>query len=153
VLWPGRWGATRRREYFEGDSPRGPREHPCWWDPSELHREGRPWNETAAAGTLAESRPAPVAIEARREDDLAVVDYEFAVPAPGGGQREPARVVVAPVDERGEVGVARSFPVEAGKGSLALQLPADREWTGVRVCAASALGVPGECQTASFTAA
>ena len=42
VLWPGRWGATRRREFFEADSPRGPREHPQWWDPAELHREARP---------------------------------------------------------------------------------------------------------------
>jgi hypothetical protein len=150
VLWPGRWGATRRREYFEGDSPRGPREHPCWWEPAELHREGRPWSATAAAGMLAENGPVAITIEARREEDLAVVDYEFAAPA--RGQREPARVVVAPVDERGEVGAARSFPVEARKGSLALQLPADGEWRGVRACAASTLGVPGECQTASFAA-
>ncbi len=42
VLWPGRWGATRRREFFEADSPRGPREHPQWWHPAELHREARP---------------------------------------------------------------------------------------------------------------
>lgn len=152
VLWPGRWGATRRREYFEGDSPRGPREHPGWWDPAELHREGRPWSgPLPTARLLPGAVPAAVSIGAHREEDLAMVDYKF--DAPAAEQREPARIVAAPVDEHGEVGPARSFPVEGRQGSVALQLPANRDWRGVRVCAASALGVPGECQTASFVAA
>jgi hypothetical protein len=151
VLWPGRWGATRRREYFEGESPRGPREHPGWWDPAELHREGRPWSgPLPTARQLPGALPAAVAIGARREADLAVVDYRFE--APTAEQREPARIVAAPVDGSGEVGPARSFPIEGRRGSLALQLPADRDWRGVRACAASALGVPGECRTAAFAA-
>lgn len=151
VLWPGRWGATRRREYFEGDSPRGPREHPSWGDPAEVHREGRPWSgPVQTAQVFPDRSPAPIAIEVRREDNLAVVDYRF--DAPTTGQREPARIVAAPIDKSGEVGPARSFPVEGQQGSLALQLSEDGDWRGVRACAASALGIPGECRTASFVA-
>jgi hypothetical protein len=149
VLWPGRWGATRRREYFEGDSPRGPREQPCWWDPAELHREGRPWSGPQEGGsTLTDRGPAPIAVEAQREGDLAVVNFRLARPAQG--QREPIRIVAAPVDAEGNVGAARAFPLEARQGSLAIQLPPEWDWQGVRACAASALGVPGECRTAAF---
>ena len=149
VLWPGRWGSTRRREYFEADSPRGPREHPCWWDPVELHREGRPWSGAVASErVLAEAAPDPARVEARREGDLAVVDYSF--PEPDGGQREPARIVAAPVDGRGETGAARSFPVEGRRGSFAIQLPGG-DWRGVRASVASELGVPGQSLTAPFS--
>jgi hypothetical protein len=152
VTWPGRWGSTRRREYFEADSPRGPREHPCWWNPVELHREGRPWSgPVAAERVLAGARPAPAQIEARREDDLAVVGYSFAEPE--GERREPARIVAAPVDAGGETGAARSFAVEGRRGSFAIQLPPGRDWRGVRVCVASALGVPGQSLTAPFAPA
>lgn len=146
VLWPGRWGATRRREYFEGDSPRGPREDPCWWDPAELHREGDPWADPVAAEVaLTGSAPPRFAIEARREDGLAVVTYRFE--APEEGQREPARILAAPVDAEGNVGVAGSFPLDGLDGSLAIQLPSDRGWHSVRACAASVLGVPGDPRT------
>lgn len=144
VLWPGRWGATRRREHFEGDSPHGPREHHCWWDPAELHREGRPWAEPLAAeAALTAAAPAPFALEARREEGLAVVSYSF--DEPEKERREPTRIVAAPVDAGGEVGVAGSFPLEGRKGSLAIQLPPGRDWREIRACAASALGIPGEC--------
>lgn len=33
---------------------------------------------------------------------------------------------------------------------LVEELPGDREWRGVRACAASALGAPGKCLTAAF---
>lgn len=146
VLWPGRWGATRRREYFEGDSPRGPREHPCWWDPAELHREGHPWaGPLAAEAALLAAAPAPFALEARREGGIAVVGYSF--DEPEKERREPTRIVAAPVDAAGEIGVAGSFPLQGRQGSLAIQLPAGHDWRAVRACAASALGIPGECVT------
>ncbi|HET7589822.1 MAG TPA: hypothetical protein VFK14_06510 [Solirubrobacterales bacterium] len=146
ALWPGRWGATRRREYFEGDSPRGVREHPCWWNPAERHREASPWSEPQAAeAALVAAAPAPFALEARREGSLAVVSYRFA--EPDMERREPARIVAAPVDATGEVGVAGAYPLEGREGSLAIQLPANRDWAGVRACAASALGIPGKCLT------
>jgi hypothetical protein len=146
VLWPGRWGATRRREYFEGDSPFGPREHPCWWDPAQLHREGHAWAEPLAAeAALLAAAPAPFALEARREEGLAVVGYRFEEPE--RERREPARILAAPVDADGKVGIAGSFPLAGRTGSLAIQLPEDREWCAVRACAASALGIPGGCLT------
>ncbi|HET7454566.1 MAG TPA: hypothetical protein VFJ76_03505 [Solirubrobacterales bacterium] len=148
VLWPGRWGSTRRREWFEGESPRGPREHPCWWDPGELHDEGRPWEGSATGRELGEDRVPAVSLETYREEDLAVVSYAFDEFDAGGA--EPARIVAAPLDAAGEVGVARSFPVEGWRGSFAVQLAGEREWHGLRACAASQLGVPGACATAAF---
>ncbi|MDQ2630790.1 MAG: hypothetical protein M3Y75_07425 [Actinomycetota bacterium] len=149
VLWPGRWGATRRREYFEANSPGGPREHSCWWDPAEMHREARPWGGAASGEpSLAGAPPAPLEIEARQEESLAVIGYGF--PEPSDGQQEPVKVVAAPVEADEQLGVASSFPVEGRGGSFALELPPDREWLGVRVCAASSLGVPGRTLTARF---
>lgn len=151
VLWPGRWGSTRRREYFEGDSPRGPREHSCWWDPAELHREARPWSgPVPAAHSMPRAVPAAGRIEARREGDLAVVSYNF--DAPGPEQREAARIVAAPVDRNGEVGAANPFLVEGREGSFAIQLAAEHEWSGIRACAASDRGVPGQSMTLHFAA-
>lgn len=149
VLWPGRWGSTRRREYFEANSPRGPREHPGWWDPAELHREGRPWSGAESEEpALSGAPPAPERIEARREENLAVVSYSF--PEPVGGQREPVRAVAAPVDDREVAGAAACFAVEGRAGSFAVQLPAGEEWRGVRLCTASDLGVPGPTFTVPF---
>jgi hypothetical protein len=150
VHWPGRWGSTRRREYFEADSPRGPREHPGWWDPLGLHRDGRPWSGAAATErVLAGAAPGPFRIEARQEEALALVDYSLSDAREERG--EPARIVVAAVDERGEAGPARSFPVEHRQGSFALQLPLGSDWHGVRACVASRLGVPGQSRTAPFS--
>jgi hypothetical protein len=149
VRWPGRWGATRRREYFEGESPLGPREHPCWWDPAELHREARPWSgPVPAERVLPGEAPAPARMEARREGDLAVVSYRF--PEPAAQEREPARIVAAPVDGEGEVGGAHPFPVEGRHGSFAVQLQPGRVWRGVRASAASDRGVPGPSLTVGF---
>jgi hypothetical protein len=146
VRWPGRWGSTRRREYFEGESPRGPQDHPGWWDPGELHREGRPW----AHGDLIKGDLVPfLELGARCEERMAVVSYRLA--AADAGLGEPARIVAAPVGERGEVGAARSFPVEGREGSLVIQLGGVHEWHGVRACATSERGVPGECRTAPLS--
>jgi hypothetical protein len=149
VLWPGRWGSTRRREYFERDSPRGPREHSCWWDPAELHREGKPWSgPIPAAPALPGAAVTPAQVEARREGDLAVIDYRL--PEPRGDRREAVRMLVAPVDQSGEVGLSHSFPVEGREGSLAIQLPAQRGWQGVRACVVSDLGAPSESLNVPF---
>jgi hypothetical protein len=149
VTWPGRWGSTRRREYFEADSPHGPREHPCWWDPAELHREARPLSNPVPNGrTLPGAPPRPVRLQAQRDGDVAVVSYGFARLGPG--ERKPARIVAAPIDAEGEVGAAQPFPVEGGNGSFAVQLPAEREWQGVRASIASDRGIPGESLAALF---
>jgi hypothetical protein len=148
VHWPGRWGATRRREYFEADSPRGPGRHPVWWDPAELEREAQPW-DAAAAGAL-DGLPAPAAprLRAHREDGLAVVEYSFGQPRPGDA--EPARLVAAPVDATGQPGPVRALRAEGREGSFTLQLPPDGEWDGVRAGAASERGVPGPVAAASL---
>lgn len=140
LLWPGRWGSTRRRESFEGDSPRGPRGLPHWWDPQELHREARPWRDGLAEKLEGPPRPR---VSARREGELAIVSYRF--PPPRADEGEPARIVAAPLAVGdAEPSAAHSLPVEGLEGSFAVQLPAGAEWMGVRVSAASDRGVPGE---------
>ncbi len=146
VLWPGRWGSTRRREFFEADSPRGPCRQPQWWDPAELHREARPWRGAGANGG---SPPPRMGIEARREGDLAIVSYRFEDPREGEG--EPARIVVAPFapgDDDPSGG--RPHQVEGRQGSFAVQLPGGRDWAGVRASAASDRAVAGETIAAAF---
>jgi hypothetical protein len=140
VLWPGRWGATRRRECFEADSPRGPREQPQWWDPAELHREARPLAEETE---LTGDPPPRPQLEARREGELAIVSYRFGAPVAGEG--EPARIVVVPFAVGdGRPSPSQSLPIEGQRGSFALQLPSERDWAGVRAGVASDRGVAGE---------
>ena len=144
VLWPGRWGSTRRREHFELDSPRGPRRHPQWWEPASFHDEAAPWT----GETLVEDAgapPAPPQLEVRREGSLALISYGF----PSGGAAA-ARLVAAPFDASGEPGGSHPFAIEAPAGELALQVSGEREWHGVRVAATSMRGVPGETVSASF---
>lgn len=146
VLWPGRWGSTRRREFFEADSPRGPREQPQWWDPAELHREARPGS--GGAVVVGEPPPKP-RLEARREGDLALVSYRFDDPA--GDEGVAARIVVAPfAGGSADPSATHSLPVEGRQGSFALQLPSGRQWTGVRASVASDRGVPGATVAAAF---
>jgi hypothetical protein len=145
--WPGRWGATRRREYFEAESPRGPGRHPAWWDPAELEREAAPW-EGGESQALDEPAPPAPHLRARREGGLAVVEYSFGEPGPDGA--EPARLVAATVDAAGEPGPMRALAVEAREGSFTLQLPPESEWSGVRAGAASERGVPGSVGTAAL---
>lgn len=147
VLWPGRWGSTRRREYFEGDSPRGPREHHQWWDPLELHREARP---ATSAGAGAVQAPPSLRLRAQREGGVAVVSYEFEEPR--DGTAEPARIVAAPLDGSGGPSVSRPFAIEGRRGSFALQLAWDRDWSGVCAAVTSAEGISGKTVTAEFAA-
>jgi len=146
VAWPGRWGSTRRREYFEADSPRGPRRHPQWWDPATLHAEARPWEDTGGGAPLAP--PPRPRVEARREGGLAIVSYEF--PKPGAGEGEPARIVAAPFDRGANPSGSHPLAVEGRSGSFALQLPVGRGWAGVRVGATSDEGAPGGTVAAPF---
>ncbi len=77
-----------------------------------------------------------------------MIRYSF--PAPSGLRREPFRVVVAPIDTDEQLGAAGSFPIEGREGSFALELPAEREWLGVRVSFVSDLGLPGRTLTVRF---
>lgn len=146
VLWPGRWGSTRRREQFEADSPRGPREHPQWWDPAALHEEARPGPELV--GDVARQGPGEPLLEARREGNLAVVSYRFDDRREASG--EPARIVAAAVGADGRPSHGHPFAVEGRRGEFALQLSGDREWSGVRAAATSDRGVSGETVAAGF---
>lgn len=145
ALWPGRWGSTRRREYFEGDSPRGPREQPHWWQPAELHAEARPRGEGRRDPG---GEPPGLRLRARREAGLAIVSFEFE--GPGGEQDAPVRIVVAPFDAGEGPSECRPFAVEGLSGTVALQLPLGRGWRGVRAAATSARGASGETAAADF---
>jgi hypothetical protein len=145
VLWPGRWGSTRRREFFEADSPRGPLQQAQWWDPAELHHEARPWEGEAAGGG---ATPPRARLEAHREGDLAIVSYRFEDPRQGEGA--PARLVVAPFSPDGEPSGGQPHTVEGRQGSFAVQLPRGRAWTGVRASAVSDRAVAGETIAATF---
>jgi len=143
--WPGHWGSTRRREAFEGTSPRGPGRQERWHEPAEFHREARPSHETAAPPDA--TPPAPV-LSAHREGGTAIVSYGFPAPA---GQALPEKIVAAPY-RTGETEPPRTqtFKVEGQKGAFALQLPPHAEYEGVRLSVASELGAPGETMSARF---
>ena len=141
ALWPGRWGSTRRREYFEADSPFGPARRPQWWDPLELHEEARPAADELLAGEPAAGAPPRPRLRARRDGDLALIDYAF--PDPGPGEGEPARIVAAPFDRGEEPSAASCFTVDRLHSSFAVQLPPERRWDGVRVGITSASGACG----------
>jgi hypothetical protein len=145
VLWPGRWGSTRRREYFEVDSPRGPRQQPQWWDPAELHEEAAGWS--AAVSEEDEGTPL-LRLRARYEENLAVVSYGF--DELDGLRGEPARIVVAPFDAAGDAGRSHCFAVEGRNGEVTLQLPDTPEWAGIRAAVTSDRGVAGETVAVPF---
>jgi hypothetical protein len=144
--WPGRWGSTRRREAFEGVSPRGPSQQPRWLEPAAFHREARPDREVA---DLPGTAPPIPALHAHREGVSAMVSYRF--PAMANGQNQPERIVAAPY-RFGETEPPRTqtFRVDGDKGAFALQLPAHAEYEGVRLSVASQLGVAGETLSARF---
>jgi Patatin-like phospholipase len=144
--WPGYWGSTRRREAFEGDSPRGPALQPQWWNPAEFHREAKPADEVP--GWQADPVPAPQ-LSARREDRYAIVSYRFGRQIPAGSR--PERIVAAPYGvEAPDPPRTQTFSVEGEEGTVALQLPPQSEYEGVRVSVASELGAPGETLAARF---
>jgi Patatin-like phospholipase/Vacuolar protein sorting-associated protein 62 len=137
--WPGRWGSTRRRETFEGDSPRGPAQDRRWQSPAEFHHEARPAAETPRWKAPA---PATPRLEARLEGDHALLSYRF--PDRRSGEASPARIVATAVAADGaSLGTVDCFLVEGGVGSCALPVPGGGAVTGVRAAVASELGTPG----------
>jgi hypothetical protein len=151
ALWPGRWGATRRREFFEADSPRGPGGGREWWDPAAVERSARPW--TGEAFVSGGAPPSPRLRAWREVGGAAAVEYSFP-PAPDStatpGRAEPARIVAVPVDATGTVGPPLASAADAGGGDLALQLPSTHRWVAVRAAAASGLGVSGPVAEAAI---
>jgi hypothetical protein len=143
LRWPGRWGSTRRREAFEGDSPRGPAQQPRWHEPALFHAEALP----AAEAPAWSEPPAPTPrFEARREGNHAILSYGFGEPL--ANQAEPARIVAAAAGEEGEPGgIVHSFGVDGRSGACALPLPEGAAPIAVRACVASALGAPGPTVT------
>ncbi|MFL5901850.1 MAG: patatin-like phospholipase family protein [Solirubrobacterales bacterium] len=145
--WPGHWGSTRRREAFEGASPRGPGRQPRWHEPAEFHREARPNREIA---DLPGAAPAAPVLSAQCEGRTAMVSYRF--PTVTGSQGRPERIVAAPY-RSGETEPPRTqtFMVEGEEGVFALQLPPHGgRYEGVRLSIASELGVAGETLSARF---
>ena len=143
VRWPGRWGSTRRREAFEGNSPHGPAQQPRWSRPAEFHEEARP---AAEAPRWLEPPPPTPRLEARREGNHAILVYRFAERL--GNQVEPARILAAAAGEEDETGsVVHSFGIEGRSGVCALPLAADSPLPAVRACVASELGTPGPTVT------
>lgn len=141
ALWPGRWGSTRRRESFEANSPRGPREQPQWWDPAELHREARSWQGPGVLGAELRRPPRP-RVGARRDGEVAVVSYRF--DEPGAGQGAPSRIVAAPfVAGDDKPRNAHCFAIEERRGAFALPLTPESVWEGVRLSVVSDRGVAG----------
>jgi hypothetical protein len=148
ALWPGRWGATRRREFFEGESPHGPGARREWRHPDRFDLLAAPWTATPFA---AGPPPAAPRLHARRESEgAATVEYSFPPAADEAEQAPPARIVAAPVDAAGTVGPPLALSADPGGGSFTLQLPRGREWHGVRAGDASALGVPGPVTTTAL---
>jgi len=142
VRWPGRWGSTRRREAFEGDSPRGPAQQIAWRDPAGFHAEAG-----AAAQSPRWRQPPPVTprFEARREGNHAILTYSFAAAA--AGQSPPARIVASVLGEEDEAGIVHSFRVDGPVGACALPLPTGAPRLAIRACVASELGGPGATLT------
>jgi hypothetical protein len=140
LRWPGRWGSTRRREAFEGDSPHGPAQQPQWREPARFHDEARP---LAEAPPWTEPPPPTPRFEAWREGNHAILAYRFAEPL--GGQGEPAWIVAAASGEESEPlgAVVHSFGVERPGGACALPLADETPPRAVRASVASALGAPG----------
>jgi hypothetical protein len=146
VSWPGRWGSTRRREAFEGDSPRGPSQQPQWWDPGEFHRQARPAHESL--GWEHHPVPAPE-LSAHRESGCAVVSYRFPRRVPAGSQ--PQRIVAAPYGPGfGDPPRTQTFTLEGEQGSIAVQIPPHGEYEGIRLSVVSEMGAPSETLAARF---
>jgi hypothetical protein len=144
--WPGHWGSTRRREAFEGVSPRGPSQQPRWHEPAEFHLEARSNREVA---DLPGKAPPVPALHAHREGVSAMVSYRF--PTAANGQGRPERIVAAPYrSDETDPPRTQTFKVDGEEGTFALQLPAHAEYEGVRLSVASELGVPGETLSARF---
>jgi hypothetical protein len=146
VRWPGRWGSTPRRNYFESDSPRGPRQKWQWREPARFHATSRPAPHGVARALPKEAvAPAPT-IAVHRDDGHAVIDYRFKKPT--GDQPPPVGILVsidAPDDESPPA--TYNFPVTGLEGSVQHPLELEPRSYEVRVTAFSQAGEAGDAVT------
>lgn len=119
VGWPGRWGSTRARNIAESNSPPGPKQHGQWRKPEEFHADAVEHLERQGLVQGApELKVAPTPkIKARRRDDRALVDYEFAKAKRG---EAPATQIVLSIDSPDDdfPPATYSFDVESTKGTI-----------------------------------
>ena len=141
LLWPGRWGSTRRRESLRGRQPAraarpaalvgpggaAPRSAALAGAAAATDAGGAAAGRGSRRAARASWRSSPTASPSRRADGRAGADRR---------RRRSTR--------RGEPGPPTRSPVEGLEGYFTLQLPSRTEWTGVRASAASDRGVPGE---------
>ena len=143
VRWPGLWGSTRKRNFVESPSPRGPKQHWNWKDPDIFHNKSHPAPVGAArARSTQPVAPAPT-FAVHRDDGHAVIDYRFKKPAVG--QPDPVGIVVsidAPDDEL--PAATYNFPVTGLEGSIEHPLELEPRPYVVRVTAYSQGGDAGD---------
>ena len=146
VRWPGKWGSTRKRNFVESPSPRGPKQHWNWKDPDIFHNKSRPTPHRAARVRSMQPVPAAPTIAAHRDDGHAVIDYRFKKPTVG--QPPPVGIIVsidAPGDELPPA--TYTFPVTDLKGSIEHPLELEPRPYVVRVTAFSQGGNAGDAVT------
>jgi hypothetical protein len=139
VRWPGRWGSTRRREAFEGESPRGPAQHSNWRDPAAFHEQARPLAEAPRWEGLPPPTPR---LEVRLKGNHASLAYAFGGATAGSA---PGWIIATPIGEGGGAGggIVHTFRVDGGGGACAVPVPADLRLSGIRACVVSEQGTPG----------
>lgn len=143
VRWPGRWGSTPRRNYFESDSPRGPLQKWQWREPARFHATSRPAPQRVTRAQPIEAVAPPPTIAVHRDGGHAVIDYRFKKPT--GGQPPPVGIVVsvdAPDDELPPA--TYNFPVTGLEGSVEHPLELEPRPYEVRVTAFSQGGNAGD---------
>jgi hypothetical protein len=146
VRWPGRWGSTPRRNYFESDSPRGPLQKWQWREPARFQATARPAPQGVTRALPKEAvAPAPT-LAVHRDDGHAVIDYRFKKPT--GDQPEPVGIVVsvdAPDDDLPPA--TYNFPITRLEGSVEHPLELEPRPYEVRVTAFSQAGEAGDAVT------
>ena len=154
--WPGRWGSTVKRNFFESDSPSAPREHSQWRDPGAFHQAARPHQvavaaRAALATVAADLAPPAPAIEVHREDGRAVIEYSF--PWLRAGQAA-AVGILATIDsaEDPRPPATYSFPVTGPSGSFEHPLELEEREYRVRVAAFSQAGLESTVVTDALPA-
>jgi hypothetical protein len=144
VTWPGLWGSTRKRNWVESPSPRGPMQHWNWKDPEIFHNKAHPARR--AAPRAPDLVPPAPTIAVHREGGHAVIDYRFKKPTVG--QPPPVGIVVS-VDAPGDglPPATYTFPVTDLKGSVEHPLELEPRPYVVRVTAFAQGGNAGDAVT------
>jgi hypothetical protein len=143
VRWPGLWGSTRKGNYVESPSPRGPMQHWNWKDPDIFHNKSRPIAQHAARARSTQPVPPAPTIAVHRDDGHAVIDYRFKKPTPS---LPPPVGIVVSIDAPGEElpPSTYNFPVTGLKGSIEHPLELEPHPYEVRVTAYSQAGDAGD---------